>query len=541
MHVLFVTENRFDRLSSGDGSTRYRCFNVAEALIASGHRATVASLGEVQLRFLGQYDVISVLRPRAGGRLKRLVRAARAKGIHLVADFDDLIFDVTAASQSPLVLNGFAEEQSVARGFHRFATAAETFDEITVSTEPLAVAAKQCFPEHSVYVLPNGLSPLWLTSADSQIDTTDTLNGEFQALSYLPGTRSHDADFRMIQTAVADWLAADTDRTLRIVGELNFDNDIADSHQLVSEPLVPYFRLPEKIRTSGVTLAPLLPNRFNEAKSHIKFLESAAFGVPVVATANADIAQHRRISGLYCPANQEKWYETFELASVAASDAGVCTALKNYVRTQWTSVQTSKAAIERWQRSSRSNVRQCAFTLNTADDPERFFLSLRPVPLVFSGGGWQADLTTHIILFESASAEQFEELDFDSIKQQVIGTGLAGDQWLVLVDSELPKQLCAKWQSILREWRPQAAHTGVLSSYSFADRCSLLFQSDVIIRVTPKTAQKATRRHGRTQTLSERFAVSVDRWSRKARKFRESPRRFFADSQIVRLTGMRWH
>lgn len=113
MHVLFVTECRFDKSVCGDGSTRYRCFNVAEALIASGHRATVASLSEVPLSGLQRYDVISVLRPRSTRRLARLLKTARAHGIHLVADFDDLIFDVAAAAVSPLVLNGFASAEKV--------------------------------------------------------------------------------------------------------------------------------------------------------------------------------------------------------------------------------------------------------------------------------------------------------------------------------------------------------------------------------------------------------------------------------------------
>ncbi len=34
MHVLFVTTARFDHSPYGDGSTRYRCFNLAEELQA---------------------------------------------------------------------------------------------------------------------------------------------------------------------------------------------------------------------------------------------------------------------------------------------------------------------------------------------------------------------------------------------------------------------------------------------------------------------------------------------------------------------------
>ena len=535
MHVLFVTDNRFDKWSSGDGSTRYRCFNVAEAIIAAGHRATVASLPEVMLPYLGRYDVISVLRPRAGARLNKLIRTARNAGIHLVADFDDLIFDVAAASESPLVLNGFADEKTVARGFDRFATAAQWFDEITVSTEPLAHAAHRCFAHLPVHVLANGLSLLWLKHADDRLtDAAIARPAQVPALtlSYLPGTRSHDADFRSIQAQVARWLERDPARRLRIVGELNIDEAIVPAQQLTTESLVPFFQLPEKIQGADVTLAPLVDNKFNHAKSHIKFLESAAFGVPVVATPSADIRQHHPVPGLFCPASVSGWSEAIESATEFADETHARSHLMRYARERWTSVQTSASALDRWLQfaTSRADVTDTDDAARLPEQPDSFYLSLRPVPRLYTRQGWRPDGYTHLIVFDAEASPA--GASFDVLQERLSRHTSATGQWLLLVHRDAPQLLRDQWREQLRRWMPQASHIEVLHATTFADRCALIFQCEDTIRLAAPGCPASVSLQ-RSETLWEKWQRSYDRWCRKGRKFRESPGRFFADSRLA--------
>jgi glycosyltransferase involved in cell wall biosynthesis len=535
MHVLFVTDNRFDKWSSGDGSTRYRCFNVAEAIIAAGHRATVASLPEVMLPYLGRYDVISVLRPRAGARLNKLIRTARNAGIHLVADFDDLIFDVAAASESPLVLNGFADEKTVARGFDRFATAAQWFDEITVSTEPLAHAAHRCFAHLPVHVLANGLSLLWLKHADDRLtDAAIARPAQVPALtlSYLPGTRSHDADFRSIQSQVAQWLARDSARRLRIVGELTIDEAIVPVQQLAVESLVPFFQLPEKIQRADVTLAPLVNNKFNHAKSHIKFLESAAFGVPVVATASADIKQHDPLPGLFCPVSACGWPEAIESATAFADDANACVQLMRYARERWTSVQTSASALERWLKftTSRADAARFDDAAQLLEQPDSFYLSLRPVPRLYTRHGWRPDGYTHLIVFDADGSS--DAALPDALEERVSRRTSDAGQWLLLVHRDAPQPLRDQWCEQLRQCMPHASHIEVLHAATPADRCALIYQCDHAIWLAGRGCPTEVSIQ-RSETLVEAWQRSYDRWCRKGRKFRESPGRFFADSRIA--------
>lgn len=535
MHVLFVTECRFDKTAFGDGSTRYRCFNVAEGLIASGHRATVASLSEVVLHSLQRYDVISVLRPRATRRLVRLIKAARKRQIHLVADFDDLIFDIDAAGVSPLVLNGYATTEQAAQKFKRFAEAGRWFDEITVSTRPLAEAANKCFPSLPVYLLANGLSLLWLKHADARLRSENSELRTGKSISYLPGTRSHDADFGMIKTAVRRWLSTAEDRKLRIVGALNVTDGEFDAAQVIKEPLVPYFQLPEKIQRSHVTLAPLLDGEFNRAKSHIKFLESAAFGVPVVATAIDDIDQHRGVCGLFTPSTPAHWQADIQAAVKASGDSAIRARLSRYVRDHWLVTQTSRDTIQRWvghtAKSSATLPVSHALLLN---DPVTFYPSLRPVPSCYTHNGWQPTSATHVLVFESDSEDDYAQLDFDDIEERVKSSGSGEEQWLVLVDAQTSPSICRAWRSSLRRWRADAAHVEVIEAGTTADRCSLLYQSDIVHWLTSRNRRENLVRD-RTLTIRERLSFALDRWVRKLRKLRESPVRFFADSRIAKI------
>jgi len=76
--------------------------------------------------------------------------------------------------------------------------------------------------------------------------------------------------------------------------------------QLQSSQWIDYFELPSVIAGKRATLAPLTDTRFNQAKSHIKFIESAALGVPAICSPNSDIELHD-IDGLFKPVDAKSW------------------------------------------------------------------------------------------------------------------------------------------------------------------------------------------------------------------------------------------
>ncbi len=342
MNILFVTGGRLDALPYGDGSTRYRCFNMAEALRTHGFRADVTTLAALDIDIVARYDIVSCLRPVSNRKLHRLVSRCLRHDVKLVADFDDLIFDPDLAAESPRVINGFARTKQVAAQFANHANALRGFSHITASTPAIVNHAASAFPNKHTLLLRNGLSEFWLQHAHCQQSETKASI----ELAYLPGTRSHDADFRSIKSVLATFLAQRVDAKLHIVGKLDGAESLP-ARQLQSSTWIDYFNLPSVIAGKRATLAPLTDNRFNQAKSHIKFIESAALGVPAICSPNSDIDLHD-IDGLFKPDNAQSWLA--DLHTVSADDYAEhhLKSLRNYALEHCTALAYTRTLADEW-------------------------------------------------------------------------------------------------------------------------------------------------------------------------------------------------
>lgn len=302
MNVLFLTHSRLDKQIYGDASTRYRCFNLAEVLRENNHQANVQSLAELKLSDVRKYDIVSCLRPVICRKIQQITSLCKRHGIHLVADFDDLIFDPDMARQSPMVINGFAETPYVRSQFLKHAQAMSLFDEMTVSTPALYKAATACFPRIRIAIIRNGLSSYWVQHARHVcLKTPDRFR-----LSYLPGSRSHDHDLAMISPCLSRFLMQHPAAQLSLVGKIGLPDSALPMNQVVTRPWMDYFDLPTVISDCNATLAPLRFNVFNYAKSHIKFIESAALGVPAVCSPTSDLEEHS-VDGLLLVKHLEGW------------------------------------------------------------------------------------------------------------------------------------------------------------------------------------------------------------------------------------------
>ena len=339
MNVLFITHARLDKLAYGDGSTRYRCFNHAEVLQDNNHQAEVKSLTDLRTTDLNRYDIVSCLRPLYCQKLQQVSDVCRAHGIHLVADFDDLVFDPAMAEQSPKVLNAQASVSHVQKQFRKHASSLPLFDELTVSTPALAAAAhKQC-PQTRINIVRNGLSAYWLQYAEQARGTSpDAIR-----LSYLPGSRSHDRDFQLIAPTLNRCLKAHPEAMLSLIGKIGLHGTKLPAEQLHLNPWVDYYSLPKLIAQSCVTLAPLLDTPFSFAKSHIKFIESAALGVPALCSPTSDLLEHD-IDGLTVIKRESDWEQALNCAIDPDYRAACSDTLINYA-TQYCTAQAQCASL----------------------------------------------------------------------------------------------------------------------------------------------------------------------------------------------------
>ncbi len=346
MNVLFITNARLDRLAYGDGSTRYRCFNHAEVLQDNNHQAEVQSLTNLRTTDLNRYDIVSCLRPIYCQKLQKVSDVCKAHGIHLVADFDDLVFDPTMAEQSPKVLNSQAPLAHVQNQFRKHAKSLSLFDELTVSTPALAAAARKQCPYTKITILRNGLSAYWLQYAEKARGTFPNAI----RLSYLPGSRSHDRDLQLIAPTLVRCLKAHPEAILSLVGKIGLHGTKLPREQLHLTPWVDYYSLPELIAQSCVTLAPLLDTPFSFAKSHIKFIESAALGVPALCSPTSDLLEHD-IDGLAVIKHESNWEQALNCAVDPDYRAACGAALINYANQHCTAQSQCASLLRDWDSS----------------------------------------------------------------------------------------------------------------------------------------------------------------------------------------------
>lgn len=260
-----------------DPSVCYRCRHLAAEL-----GATVAERSRWGQRRCRGAAVRVVHRPLYTPAVARI---AAGKGLAVV-DFDDLLFD--AVDDSPGLRCGRDPREVVERNVASYRAAALAFGHATVSTQPLVEALRGIGFAGEIAVVPNGLDPAWC-----RIPVEPWAPGHERVLRYLSGTSSHDLDFPVAAGAIVALMRERSDVVLEVVGPLRFDEGAFPAGRVRRRPAVSYPELPALIAASWATVAPLSGGAFNRCKSGIKFLESAVFGVPCVATPIPDMARHR--------------------------------------------------------------------------------------------------------------------------------------------------------------------------------------------------------------------------------------------------------
>lgn len=305
MRFLFITNtSRTDRPYL-DPAVRYRCYNVASDLENLGHFADVLPLSGLRMEMINNYDVIIFHKPPYNNTVEAAVDLARKRGVRVIADYDDLIFDEKNAFYSSLYLTGRASKKIVLDIFRRNHTALQMFDEVIASTVPLADEIKTSNSRAEVYVVHNGLNETWIQSSFKKY-SNPSIPGQ---ISYFCGTKSHDHDFELIEDVLSDFLIENKKATLNIVGPLTFREEIFPKGQIRKTRAVAYEELPKLIMQSWINIAPLADNLFNRCKSGLKYFEAAAFGVPTIASPFPDMVRFSD-SGIRLAANRDEWKDS---------------------------------------------------------------------------------------------------------------------------------------------------------------------------------------------------------------------------------------
>ena len=273
------------RYARAEASCRYRIGNVVELL----RGATSLVDPRPSLRAFDGARLLVVVRPYLDASGLQFLRTLRRRDVMLVADFDDHLFDGDP-NVAPLVVSGALTPQQYAARIAQCRAALGEFAAYTVSTPHLAMRLRSILPNSDVTVVPNGVSPLWIAQGRAQYQPWAP--GHPRVIRYLVGSPTHDADMTLVLRPLAQFLRSHPRVRLEVVGPLRFEREALPVSQVSQIGAVPFGELPRLLASSWVTLAPLAHTEFNWCRSAIKFLESAAFGAPCVASPNSDMLRH---------------------------------------------------------------------------------------------------------------------------------------------------------------------------------------------------------------------------------------------------------
>lgn len=286
--VAFFACNRNPKLFRSDPSYIYRCENMGLELARLGHEVEFCHISDTSN--YKPFDIVVFHRPRNLWRIWALVKYFRLTGAKVWADFDDLIFDLDFSEFSPGFVNEINPLRITKKTYYSHQKALDFFDGFTVSTEPLQQHIHKLFPKKNVVVIPNAVHHGWLEKSIAL--NLKPVDFSKPTLSYLPGTRSHDKDFRLVAAELTSFLKKNPQVSLEITGPLSFQLDAEVSAQVKHHEKVDFAKFHERFQSTWVNLAPLEDTPFNRCKSALKVLEAAYWEKPTLCSVIPDALRY---------------------------------------------------------------------------------------------------------------------------------------------------------------------------------------------------------------------------------------------------------
>lgn len=316
---------------------RYRGRLPQEALADLGVRMHVRHYRDASVPELARrVDAVVLYRVPATDQLLDVVRSVRARPepVPVLFDVDDLVFDPSDAVRAELADRlahlSEADRELYWRGVQRYRTTLELADGYIGSTPALCRAVDELTGMPS-YLFTNGVGKQLARASDRAL-RAGRVDGP-PTIGYLSGTSTHNEDWAFIEPAVLAVMRRNPQVRLVIGGLLEPSPALAELADRIDRlPLLPWRRLPAVLRDLTVNLAPLAPadsarsDRFNQAKSAIKYLEAALVQTPTVASPTepfrADIDNGRNGVLVHTPAEWEAAIEGLVTDPAAALRMG---------------------------------------------------------------------------------------------------------------------------------------------------------------------------------------------------------------------------
>jgi glycosyltransferase involved in cell wall biosynthesis len=295
-------------------SKRYRVFNHIEALNAQGVEANWVWDIDPEITdevYLATFSIIVVFRSGYNDRVKELFNTVRKLNIPIVYDIDDLVFDPSVVDQVDAYRKmSTADKKGYLEGIESLSAAMMACQYVTTSTSFLANYIRK-FSQKPVYQIPFGVNERQVEIAKA----SDPWEGGPRFIGYLSGTKTHQRDFEEAAEAMRRILTEYDDVYLKLIGYLDVEKHLPGlSHKIVHLDFMSWEDLLIESMSLYINIAPFEQDSlFCQAKSNLKFVETALCGVPTIASPIPSFvdAIEDGVNG-FIAGTTDEWYSAFQ-------------------------------------------------------------------------------------------------------------------------------------------------------------------------------------------------------------------------------------
>lgn len=293
---------------------KYRVDQKAELLQSIGYDSTILNWHDAAAceAAIDTHAIVIFYRVPAVESVLRCIRKAKALHVPTFWEVDDLIFDPnTYLMNASLGVLSPHIQQSVLSGVPLYRAAMLACDAAIASTHVLAQAMRDAGVPIT-HVVPNALDKDTIEAA-RKASIAARRSDRTIRIVYGSGTNTHDADFLEAAPGILATLIKYPHVRLRLVGDIGLpDTFKAFAKRIERYPTASYSKYLSLLAECDISIAPLEPTLFNDAKSNIKYIEAAMVGLPSVCSPRAEFSRIiRHGENGYLADSDDDWAEAF--------------------------------------------------------------------------------------------------------------------------------------------------------------------------------------------------------------------------------------
>ncbi|WP_345821110.1 glycosyltransferase [Methylobacterium fujisawaense] len=236
-------------------------------------------------------DILVLCRARYSARLNDLVTRAKSLNKQVLFDVDDLVIDPQFTHLIVHTLDQDIYGEDVWNYWFgyigRVAAAMGMCDRVITTNQFLAGRLSDSTGKH-ISVVPNFINREQLNYSDRIFKHKAENNFARDKkidIGYFSGSPSHNKDFRIASSSLANLMREQEAIRLILVGYLDLQGPISEfSDRIVRLPMQDYIGLQRIIGSAELNIVPLQDNTFTNCKSELKYFEAAVVGTPTLAS-----------------------------------------------------------------------------------------------------------------------------------------------------------------------------------------------------------------------------------------------------------------